>query len=111
MKKIVFKPRSATASHRSHHRIPVHPGAVLRERYLLPRGISADDFADALGVYDQVVHQIITERSPVTYLMAGKLARHLGTTPEFWIKLQSFHDIATECTTVNPNSQTQKPQR
>ena len=111
MKKIVFKPRSATASCRSQGRIPVHPGAVLREQYLLPRGRSADDLADALGVYDQVVHQIITERSPVTYLMAGKLARHLGTTPEFWIKLQSFHDSATECTTVNPNSQTQKPQR
>ena len=111
LKKVVFKPRSATASDRSKDRIPVHPGAVLRERYLLPRGITADDLADAIGVYDQVVHQIITGRAPVTYLMAGKLARHLGTTSEFWIKLQSFHDSATECTTVNPNSQTQKRQR
>jgi len=111
LKKIVFKPRSATASHRSHHRIPVHPGAVLRERYLLPRGISADDLADALGVYDQVVHQIITGRAPVSHLMASKLARHLGTTPEFWIKLQSFHDSANECITGNPNPQAQKPQR
>ena len=75
-------------------RMPVHPGAVLRERYLLPRGISSDDFADALGVYDQVILQIVSERGRVTHLMAGKLARHLGTTPEFWIKLQSSYDSA-----------------
>lgn len=77
-------------------RMPVHPGAVLRERYLHPRGMSADDLADALGVYDQVMHRIVTEQAPVSHLMAGKLSRHLGTTAEFWIELQSSHDSAIE---------------
>ena len=89
----------------------MHPGTILREHYLLPKGISTDDLADALGVYDQVMHQIVTERAPVTHLMAGKLARHLGTTPEFRIRLQTSLDSAIEWTVRSNNPHEQKYQR
>ena len=89
-------------------RMPVHPGAVLRERYLHPSGMSADDLADALGVYDQVMHRIVAEQAPVSHLMASKLSRHLGTTTEFWIELQSSHDSAIEWTDRRSDTLEQK---
>ena len=58
----------------------------------MPVSMSPGDLADALGAHEQVVHEIVTERAPVTHLMASKLARHFSTMPAFWIKLQSSHD-------------------
>ena len=54
--------------------------------------MSPGDLADALGIYEKVVHEIVTELAPATHLMASKLARHFSTMPAFWIKLQSSHD-------------------
>jgi antitoxin HigA-1 len=72
---------------------PIHPGEVLREEYLVPLNMSAHALAIALRVPAPRVNDIVRERRGVTPDTALRLARYLGTTPEFWLNLQSSFDL------------------
>lgn len=72
---------------------PVHPGEVLREEFLAPLGISASALAAALGVPANRTTLLVREARGVTADTALRLARYFGTTPEFWLNLQSTHDL------------------
>jgi antitoxin HigA-1 len=72
---------------------PVHPGEVLREEYLVPLGISAHALAIALRVPAPRINDIVRERRGVSPDTALRLARYFGSTPEFWLNLQSSHDL------------------
>ena len=76
------------------NRAPTHPGEVLLEEFLKPLGISQVAFAAHIGVPIQRVNELIHERRGVTPETAWLLAHALGTTPEFWMNLQSIHDLA-----------------
>lgn len=73
---------------------PVHPGEILQEEYLVPLGMSANALADALGVPANRISQILRGRRSVTAETALRLAVAFGTTPEFWMNLQSAYDLA-----------------
>jgi addiction module HigA family antidote len=75
-------------------RIPTHPGAVLKEEFLDPLGISQLEFAEYLRVPVQRINGIVRGRRGVTAETAWLLAQSLGTTPEFWVQLQTAHDLA-----------------
>jgi len=72
---------------------PLHPGEVLRGRYLEPRGISVTEVAEGLGVSRKHVHAILAARAPVTPDMALRLAAAFGTKPELWVELQAAYDL------------------
>jgi antitoxin HigA-1 len=72
---------------------PVHPGEVLREEFLLPLGMSAHALAMALKVPAPRISEIVRERRAVTPDTALRLARYFGTTPHFWLNLQSAYDL------------------
>ena len=76
------------------HRIPTHPGVILKEEYLDPMGISQVAFAQHLGVPVQRINDLIRGKRGVTSETAWLLAQALNTTPEFWINLQTAHDLA-----------------
>lgn len=76
------------------HRIPTHPGQVLGTEFLLPLGISQVAFAAHLGVPVQRINELIRGKRGVTPETAWLLSQALGTTPEFWINLQTAHDLA-----------------
>ncbi len=73
---------------------PIHPGEVLREEYLAPRGMTPAALAATMGVAESEVAALVAERAAVTPDMASKLASALGTTAEFWLKLQGNHEAA-----------------
>ncbi len=73
---------------------PVHPGEILQEEYLVPLGMSANALADALGVPANRISQILRGRRSVTAETALRLSVAFGTTPEFWMNLQSAYDLA-----------------
>ncbi|HKX46939.1 MAG TPA: HigA family addiction module antitoxin [Planctomycetota bacterium] len=75
-------------------RIPTHPGEVLREEFLEPLGITQVQLAAHLGVPLQRIHEIVRGRRGVSPETAWFLGQALGTSPEFWIQLQSAHDLA-----------------
>jgi antitoxin HigA-1 len=75
-------------------RIRTHPGAVLRAEFLEPLGLSANALAMALRVPSTRIGEIVNERRAITADTALRLARYFGTTPQFWLNLQSAYDLS-----------------
>ena len=74
---------------------PVHPGEILRKDFLEPMGTSVYALAKAIKVPRSRVNEIVHGRRTITADTAVRLARHFGTTPEFWVKLQTGYDLET----------------
>ena len=72
---------------------PVHPGDVLREDFLKPLGMSVNKLALSLSVPATRMGEIVNGRRAITPDTALRLARFLGTTPEFWIRLQGRYEL------------------
>jgi addiction module HigA family antidote len=75
------------------HRPPTHPGELLLEDYLKPRGIPQIAFAERLGVPMQRLNGIVRGKRAVTAETALLLARELDTTPELWLNAQMAVDL------------------
>lgn len=76
------------------NRIPTHPGEVLRLEFLEPLGITQVALADHIDVPLQRVHEIVRGKRGVTAATAWLLAGAFDTTPQFWINLQTQHDLS-----------------
>jgi addiction module HigA family antidote len=72
---------------------PTTPGEMLLEEWLKPLNMSQSALADKMGVHVQVVNGIVRGRRAVTAHTALRLASVLGTTPEFWMNLQTACDL------------------
>jgi addiction module HigA family antidote len=72
---------------------PIHPGEVLREEFLVPLELSANALAQAIGVPANRISTIVAGERNVTADTALRLARALGTTPEFWLNLQQSYEL------------------
>ena len=72
---------------------PIHPGETLREDFLKPLGLTANRLATELFVPVTRVNDIVRGRRAITADTALRLARYFGTTPQFWINLQSNYDL------------------
>ena len=72
---------------------PVHPGEVLLEEYLKPLGISQNKLALSMRVPSQRINEIVSGRRSISAETAIRLARAIGTTPEFWLSLQDTCDL------------------
>ena len=72
---------------------PVHPGEILRDEFLTPMELSVYRLARALKVSRPRLNEIVQGRRAVTTDTALRLGRYLGTTPEFWINLQTRYDL------------------
>jgi addiction module HigA family antidote len=75
------------------HRAPTHPGEMLREEFLVPLGVTQVAAAERLGIPLQRLNEIVRGRRGVTPDTALRLARLLGTSPEFWLNLQLAWDL------------------
>jgi antitoxin HigA-1 len=72
---------------------PTHPGEMLREDVLPALGKTKTEIADLLGISRQTLHDILSERQPVTPGMALRLGKLLGNGPELWINMQRKLDL------------------
>ena len=75
------------------NRIPTHPGEILLEEFLVPMNVSQIAFAAHLGVSIQRVNEIVRGKRGVTPETAWLFAEALGTSPEFWLNLQTNYDL------------------
>lgn len=81
---------------------PIHPGEVLREEFLVPLCLSAHALAMELKVPAPRINDIVRERRAITPDTALRLARYFGTTPQFWMNLQTSFDLKTAELTLGP---------
>jgi addiction module HigA family antidote len=72
---------------------PIHPGEILLEEFIKPLGMSAHALALELKVPAPRINEIVRERRSITPDTALRLARYLGTTPQFWMNLQISYDL------------------
>lgn len=74
----------------------VHPGEVLKEEFLIPMNISAYRLAKEIKVPETRLSAIINCKRGITADTAIRFSRFFGTTPDFWMNLQSMYDIEEE---------------
>ena len=72
---------------------PVHPGEVLLEELLKPLGLSQNRLGQSLGVPPRRINEIVLHKRRVTAETALRLGRYFGTSPQFWLGLQSDYDL------------------
>lgn len=77
---------------------PVHPGSVLREDVIPASGLTKTKFAERLNLTREALHNILSEKSAVSTVVALKLSRLLGTSPEMWLNMQQAYDLAIAAT-------------
>ncbi|HET6765328.1 MAG TPA: HigA family addiction module antitoxin [Longimicrobiaceae bacterium] len=75
------------------HRPPTHPGEMLMEEFLKPMGISQSELARRIGVSFPRVNEIVHGKRGITSDTALRLARLLGTSPDFWLNGQLAWDL------------------
>jgi len=72
---------------------PPHPGEVLSKKYLVPMELTITRASEALGIARKNLSGIINGHAGVSPLMAIRLSRAFGTSPEFWLGLQNQYDL------------------
>jgi addiction module HigA family antidote len=72
---------------------PVHPGEILREKYLVPLKMSANALAKALNVPPPRVNDIVRQRRGVSADTAMRLARYFGGNARSWMNLQTSYEL------------------
>lgn len=70
----------------------IHPGEILKGE-LEELNLSANAFSKALGVPANRITAILNEQRGVTADTALRLAQFFGSTPDFWMNLQSSYDV------------------
>ena len=73
---------------------PVHPGRIVRHDCLEPLGLTVTAGAKILGVTRQTLNNIINARSGISPIMAIRLTKAFGSTPETWLRMQIAYDLA-----------------
>ena len=71
---------------------PIHPGEHLAEE-LSELAMSAAELARNLDVPTNRVTSILNGRRAITGDTALRLAHFFGTSPEFWLNLQSLYEL------------------
>ena len=69
-----------------------HPGRILLEDYLAPRGVSVWHLAQDIGVPARRIYEIVQGQRPITADIAHRLAHELGMSERYWLNLQARFD-------------------
>ena len=75
---------------------PIHPGEILLSDFLEPFGLSQYRLARDIFVAPRRINEIVHGTRAVTAETALRLGRYFGTSPQFWLHLQSRYDLETE---------------
>jgi len=73
-------------------RTPIHPGEILGDE-LKEIGISAAELSRQLKVPENRISQIIARKRGISGDTAVRLGKWFGTTPEFWMNLQTSYEL------------------
>jgi addiction module HigA family antidote len=72
---------------------PIHPGEILMEEFLEPMGISQYRLAKDISVPPRRINEIVHRKRSITADTALRLGRFFGMSPQFWLNLQTRHDL------------------
>lgn len=72
---------------------PTHPGEMLWEDFIPEYGLSVSSLAAGLGVSRQTVNELLKGRRSLSPVMALRLSRLFGNSPQFWMNAQVAVDL------------------
>lgn len=75
---------------------PVHPGEILAKEFLEPLELTQHRLAKDISVPPRRINEIVLGQRGITADTALRLARYFKTTEQFWLNLQSHHDLEVE---------------
>ena len=70
----------------------MHPGRILLEDFLAPRGISVWHLARDIGVPTRRVYEIVQGQRVIDADIAHRLAHYFGMSERYWLDLQARYD-------------------
>jgi addiction module HigA family antidote len=71
---------------------PITPGDILREEFMAAYGLSQNKLALALHV-PVSINRVVHNKYRISADLALRLAAHFGTSPQFWMNLQTSYDL------------------
>ncbi len=71
----------------------IHPGEILLEEFLLGYDISQNRLGREIGMSPRAINEIVHGKRSITANSALRLAKYFGTSPEFWLSLQTSYDL------------------
>jgi addiction module HigA family antidote len=75
------------------NRIATHPGEILLQEFLEPLALTQAELARALGIPLNRVNELVRGKRGVTPETALLLAGYFKNSAEFWMNLQTAHDL------------------
>ena len=72
---------------------PFHPGEILLEEFLEPKGFTQAALAERIGWTKTRLNELIKGKRGITAAAALDLADALGTSPKLWMNLQATFDL------------------
>lgn len=72
---------------------PVHPGRILYDEFMEPARISQYRLAQATGLSQVQVGNIVRGKRGITAETALRLERALGMSAQTWMNLQALYDL------------------
>lgn len=75
---------------------PITPGEILLTEFLEPLGISQYRLAQATGLPQTRISEIVRGKRSITIDTALRLSRALGVDERFWINIQIDYDLEVE---------------
>ena len=72
---------------------PITPGEILLNEFLEPLGISQYRLAQATGLPQTRISQIVRGKRAITADTALRLSKALGVDDRFWLNIQTDYDL------------------
>jgi antitoxin HigA-1 len=69
-----------------------HPGRVILEEFLAPRGISMSRLANDIGVSARRIYELVQGQWSINSDLAHRLAHYFGVSERYWLDLQARYD-------------------
>src|ERR1700682_5055105 len=72
---------------------PPHPGETILQEFLKPKHLTQRELANAIHAHYQRVNELVNGQRYINPRTALRLAKFFGTTPDYWMNLQTQWDL------------------
>ncbi len=79
----------------------IHPGEILMMEFLQEYEISQNRLGREIGMSPRAINEIVHGKRSITANSALRLARFFGTSPKFWLNLQTSYDLEEAAKSVD----------
>jgi antitoxin HigA-1 len=72
----------------------LHPGTILLEEFLEPKGVSVFRLANEIGVSPRRLYEIVQGQRSISADLAHRLAHYFGMSERYWLDLQAQYNLS-----------------